>query len=354
VANIAVDARPLSQPIAGIARYTYEILSRLTSHQKHNWFLYSNAPIKQKFENSTVRIAPELFRNSLICSQFMFPYWAQKDSIESFWAPRHHLPILLRSPSVLSIHDLAWKIVPDTMPSPRRLQESLLMPRSIAKASKVAPVSFATKQQIEEHWPQPANKMEVVTPGCMTFNTASEKPHSRPYILIVGTIEPRKNHYLALKAFRHIAAEIDHDLIIAGRMGWGNIDLSSAISSNGLQKRVKVVYDPEDNILASYYEHADYLLSPSIYEGFDLPVLEAMTHGTPVLASDTQIHREVAGPAARYFSPDEPALTETLATALSDANIRTSIAKHCRPQAEHYSWDRSSLQILELLEEISA
>lgn len=348
--QIAIDARPLTNPIDGIARYTSKVLSHLLKHQEHTWHLYTHKPLPSEMTvNARVRYPPRLGQNSLLASQVLFPRWAKHDKIDVYWSPRHHLPVTLGIPSVVTVHDLCWKHAPQSMPRARRTIERLLMPRSIYKATRLTTLSNAVKQQLIDYSPLLKHKIAVVPPGpSFTQSTLAESSRSlQPTLICVGTIEPRKRHSLLIDAFGRVADKVPHDLILIGRPGWGDLQLDELIRARNLGNRVFWVRDATDAQLADYYQKADWLITASSYEGFNLPILEALSSGTPVLASDLDVHREVAGEAGVFFDIDVDSLADVLVTTLNSADARAEAAGRASTVATQFAWQNTADKLLE-------
>ncbi len=349
MARIAIDARPLTHPVDGIGRYTLEVVSRLLLDPDHEWFLYAHAVPRCDLRQASCRIAPRLFQNSLAVSQCLFPAWATEDKVDVLWSPRHHLPLSMSSPGVVTVHDICWLKEPQTMPWSRRITERLLMPSSLSKAKVIAAVSESTARDVCEQWPQFADKVEVIKPGRPEASNTLPKTNKRPYILSVGTIEPRKNQTLLIKAYAEIAQQIPHDLTIVGQQGWHGIDLLQQVRELGLEQRVHLKGHLTDDDLAHTYQSADLLAAPSVYEGFNLPILEAISHNIPVVATDIPVHKEVAGSCALYASFDASAFAGAMLQALTDPEVRNRLVAHCPDTAARYDWDNTAAQTLSCL-----
>ncbi len=351
--NIAIDARPLANPVDGIARYTREIVTRLLPRGEHRWHLYSHRPIKLASNAALIRTPSRGLGNSLLTSQCLYPQWQKEDSIEVFWSPRHHLPYS-SVPAVVTIHDLCWLKQPQSMPLTRRLTERNLMPRALRQAAAIAAVSQSTANDIIAQWPNLADKVSVIHPGKTDFKEGAVGPPDKPYIVCVATVEPRKNHKLLLEAFAQIKHKVPHLLVCIGRQGWGDTRFPDLIERYNLSDRVVWRSHADDDELASYYRGAEFLVTPSIYEGFNLPILEAITCGTPVLASDLAVHREVAGACGAYFELNANALAQALLELMTDTNTRHALRDACTTTSEHFSWDRAAQQVLDKLLSLAA
>lgn len=365
--RIAIDARPLIAPKTGIGRYLAELLQRMPQHSIHQWFLYGPRPA---WETSAPSLdihptAPAARPNVVVRTpdvvdelhaQVLFPRWAALDRADVFWSPRHRLPIRLTTPAVVTIHDLVWKHAPETMRPMGYLVERATMPSSIRRARRLIAVSRATKCSIERYFPEAANKTTVVHGA--SFAVASGIPAARaapPFGLFVGTVEPRKNLERLLQAFAHIKDDVEHNLHLVGGTGWRMPMPSVLIRANGLEDRVRQLGALEDQDLLRQYAGCDFVVMPSLYEGFGLPIIEAMTFGKPVLTGNTSAMPETAGDAGLFVDPTS---TEDIARGLkrmmTDSALRSRLADAARRRASDFSWDRAAAETIRVIESAAA
>ena len=162
--------------------------------------------------------------------------------------------------------------------------------------------------------------------------------------LFVGTLEPRKNLGGLIKAYSQLSAEIRDraHLIIVGGKGWGNVNADTLVRTHGVESTVHIAGKVDDNRLASLYEHAMFLAMPSLYEGFGLPLLEAMAYGTPVLTSNISSMPEVADNAGLLVDPScAMDIRAGLERMICDAELRADLAKRARLRSDQFSWDQA-------------
>ena len=352
--KIAVDARPLIAPKTGIGRYLAELLQRLLRRSPHQWYLYGPRPSPEALPapglpNVVVR-TPNLLGE--LHAQVLFPRWAEIDRADVFWSPRHRVPIRLQTPTVVTIHDLVWKHAPETMKPLNLLLERATMPPSITRASRLIAVSRATKRSIKHYFPEAADKTTVIHPA--SFASAPPLPvaqATRPFGLFVGTIEPRKNLERLLSAFARIKDDVEHDLHIAGGTGWRTPALSALIRANGLESRVVALGSPEDAELLRQYAGCDFVAMPSLYEGFGLPIIEAMTFGKPVLTGNTSSMPEIAGDAGLLVDPTSTGdIARGLKRIMTDTALRSRLSDAARRRAGEFSWDSAAAETIRVIE----
>jgi len=234
---IGVDARPLSGPINGIGRYTYEILSRITK-MGHKWTLFSHKPLNSNISfEANVRVITQNLNSRLsrmVWAQTMLPYLSHRYDNNLFWSPAHRLPELLseRISKVVTIHDFVWNKVPSSMRKASKFLDSILMPRAIRSADSIIVVSNSTKSDLIDFIPLMGDKISVIHLGNTIFqenifNLTAPKYEilEENYILFVGTFEPRKNIEKLIDAFSQISSNILKDtlLVIVGGDGWGGL-----------------------------------------------------------------------------------------------------------------------------------
>ena len=358
--RIGIDARPLATPTSGIGRYTLEIVSRLIN-SPNEFFLYSFHPLEFEPGADNVHIHYARQRAPLMItaySQSLFAWWAKRDSVDVFWSPRHHLPLLTPLPAVVTIHDLVWKRYGDTMLRMGRLNEMLLMPASLRKARRIIAVSQATADDIVAFYPEVGDKITVI-PEASSLAQIRQGPETRPsqpYMLFVGTMEPRKNLENILRALRLLieTGTGSHRLVIAGNQGWKNEDVHRLLREPTIASHVDVLGRVSNERLVSLYGNADFVVAPSLYEGFGLVVLEAMSLGTPVLTANISSLPEVAGGAAILVDPaDVEAIATAMRRLIEDRDLRQELSHRGRNRARVFSWDKASDSTLEVLEEVA-
>jgi glycosyltransferase involved in cell wall biosynthesis len=259
------------------------------------------------------------------------------------------VPPAYRRPAVVTVHDLSFESDPELMGRRDRLMFRTFVPRSARRAERVLVVSERTKRDLVEHYRIREEKI-VVTPNGVDpiFQPNGSAPNGPPYVLFVGGIQPRKDPATAIEAL----ARIDGDLrlVLVGDEKRGGDELRSAIRRLGLERRVEFAGYVEHEGLASLYRGAACLVFPSRYEGFGLPVLEAMASGTPVVATTAGAVPEVAGDAAVLVEPGDPeALAEGIREALGN---RERLVAEGLERARRFTWAETARRTLEVYREL--
>jgi glycosyltransferase involved in cell wall biosynthesis len=259
------------------------------------------------------------------------------------------VPPLYRGPAVVTVHDLSFESEPGLMGQRDRFMFRTFVPRSVRRADRVLVVSERTKRDLVERYGISEHKI-IVTPNGVEpiFHPNGSTPDVPPYVLFVGGIQPRKDPLTAIEALA--LADGDLRLVIVGDEKRGGDEVRSAVRRLGLERRVEFIGYVEHESLASLYRGAACLVFPSRYEGFGLPVLEAMASGTPVVATTAGAVPEVAGDAAILVAPGDP-------TALADG-VREALAKREQlvaaglERARQFTWAETARRTLAVYREL--
>ncbi len=365
--KIGVDARLLSRPITGIGRYTLEMCRALSRRENVKLYLYSPAPVREGAlaDANVEKIRTGRWTNGVarqIWAETSLPLLAKKDAVDVFWGATHRLPRCLPKSiaRVVTIHDFVWKYAAETMRPFSRLLESYQVPIAMHNADRIVVDSHATLFAVQKEFSAYSKKVAVVPLGS-THCDSHIKPLSlqhlglqMDYFLFVGTLEPRKNLFRLLTAYSRLPTSLKNKamLVIAGGKGWGGVNVAHAVASLGLDDYVCLLGYVEEHTLAALYANAKFLAMPSLYEGFGLPVVEAMSYGVPVLTSNNSSMPEVAGDAGLLVDPlDVESIRAGLARLIFDSEYRGKLAAFAKDNARHFDWDLSAEKITRVFEE---
>lgn len=368
--RIGIDARTLSNRLTGIGRYTYELSKAILEIPGNHLSLYSPSVIcedvSEGLKTASIKTGVSCNRlTKMIWSQTKLPLLANRDCIDLFWGPTHRLPRFLNKsiPRVLTIHDLVWLEAPQTMRPLSLFAEKRLMPEAINLADLLMVDSQSTAEGIAKFFPQHIQKIRVVKLGVSELITSpftvslSEFAITKPYFLFVGTIEPRKNLERLLHAFAILPKfyQDQFSIVIVGGQGWGAIDLQAIIKKHSLQKSVKILGYVTDEQLASLYAQARFLAMPSLYEGFGLPLVEAMQYGTPLLTSNAGSMPEVAGDAAVLVNPlSIQSISKALERMLSDDVLLSTLRNNASMQVKSFTWKKCASETMSVFQDAIA
>jgi glycosyltransferase involved in cell wall biosynthesis len=250
---------------------------------------------------------------------------------------------------VLTIHDIAPIALPQILGNAlKRGYARLLIQRAVQQATAILCVSNFTLAELTRLG-VPAEKLTVTHPGLDSAWPLSAPPHREPdgapYLLFVGNIKPNKNLGLLLRAFASIQHRVPFRLVLAGRIkGLGTADSAVLQQAASLGDRARFTGEIDDATLQSLYAGAAALVLPSLYEGFGLPLLEAMQLGCPVLASSAASLPEVGGDAALYFDPHSVSDLAACLLQVSDSAAMDSLRARGRLRVTHFSFARCAQQ----------
>jgi len=276
------------------------------------------------------------------------------------------VPPLTPKPTATIVFDVSFLILPHLYPP--EMLSNLVRPIELAvrRADRVIAISKQTAQDLETHYGLPSRKITMIYPGAPSgFSripdagqiVAERFSLAEPYILGVGTIQPRKNFRRLVEAFALLVERerVQHHLVIAGQEGWGWQEVVEVVGKYQLSSRVHVLGYVDRADMAALYSRAELLAFPSLYEGFGFPILEAMACGAPVLTSSVSSMPEVAGDAAIYVDPLEvESIAQGILGLISDESLRADLAQRGTKRTALFSWRESARQTADLFRELAA
>jgi glycosyltransferase involved in cell wall biosynthesis len=272
----------------------------------------------------------------------------------------------LKTPTVITIHDLSTTLFPEHHTRMHRLFAHISLPRMARRASAIIADSESTRHDVITHLHIEPSRVHAIhlavnhirfyprDPVEARSKIAQALNITTPYILAVGTLEPRKNLITLLKAYAQLPADAPM-LVLAGAHGWVDSPLFAAVQRLGLKQRVHFTGHVADELLPSLYSAAQVFVYPSLYEGFGLPVLEALACGTPVITSNTSSLPEVAGDAAILVDPNNPdQLTDQIKRLLSNQNLRAELSTRGPARAQQFTWQRTAQLTVDVYRQVLA
>lgn len=355
--HVAINAQLVSFDAgyrnAGVSRYTYTLLdglSQLDDHQRYTAFVgasQAGTPEAQRLSASgRMQLAAATWPTTnpsrrILWEQLALPSELLRLGARVFHSPVNVLPLRLPCASVVTVHDLAFEHFPQHFRPSRRLYQRAFTRRSVRNATRIAAVSENTRHDLIERFDAPADRVQVIYPAIADDFTPEPDPqvcaafrarHGLPerYILFLGTLEPRKNLTTLLDAYARLRAldPAAPHLVIAGGKGWYYETIFQRARALGLERAITFAGYVVREEQRLWYACAELFVYPSVYEGFGLPVVEALACGTPVLTSDVASLPEAAGPVGCCVSPeDADALAHAMHSLLRDplARRRTGV-----------------------------
>lgn len=354
--QVAIDASATPNELTGAGYYVQEIIKGLGSRDDISLTVITRKHDGQRFKDmaGSARIidaAPVSKAGRIAFQTLKLGNLIDSLGIDVFHGPHYQLPPKIKTPCVVTIHDMTLITHPNVHTFVKTKFFSKVIPHSSKQAKSVITVSQHTandvEKLIEEHG-------EIfVAPLGIDFTRFS--PHGTPnevnllksrgisgdYIAFLGLFEPRKSIPTLVEAFTQIADRYpDLRLVLAGGKGWGGEEIRKSIVESGFATRIVTPGRLEHDEIAPFLRNAKLFVYPSLYEGFGMPVAEAMACGTPTITTDSSSLREVAGKGALLFKPlDSNALAELIDSLLNHKTLYDQMSKKALSRASDFSWE---------------
>jgi len=382
--RIAIDCRPIVSPgqgeMAGIGHYVRFLVRHLLKIDEENrYVLFFDERTEKDEINRLIGGHRNAERKILPLSRFkrLFPYAYSHRYVASaiagsgadvFHGTTGSLPLAYRGRSVATVHDLAIYLHPEWFPGGQFFSRRLVVPASLRRATRLIAVSESTKNDLRRIFLVPSERIAVIHEGVEppppeAWDLPAPKGLEKPYLLFLGTVEPRKNVEGLVKAYESLAERFpklvgETELVIAGGRGWKSEKAFAAIAAANKRfgqsgPRVRALgYVPDEEKLALMARALAFVF-PSRYEGFGLPVLEAMTLGVPVITSNVSSLPEIAGRgAALLVDPESTAeLSLAMKHLLEDEAKRAELGRRGLERSTDFRWDKTAGETLEIYEE---
>ncbi|PJZ70193.1 glycosyl transferase [Leptospira perolatii] len=326
--RIGVDARPFSTPVSGVGRLIESLISGFVKDPRFEFILFTHKEIHPsythllKLPNIKVEVGKGfLAKKGGIYFALLLPIRLWKKPVDIFWGTQQVFPLFLSAdiPGVLTYHDLVAYRFPSTMRPIARYQQYFYLERSAKRAEIILANSKATAKEVSEHFEIPKDKIRVVYPN-LNLETKSNSnlqvaPSSKTknlpkkFMLSVSTVEPRKNFGFLKKAYdeyRNLCKEKGWLWVHAGKAGWESPEFLKQLRKDSESGKILWIDSPSDLEVQYLYSRASLFLFPSLYEGFGIPLLEALNRNLPCIVSDLEVFHEIAGKSALYLSIQDP------------------------------------------------
>lgn len=362
--------RSLRGRFSGVVRYTHELVRALEPRLKSDLSVFVTRAPHGIGEMRIRRIAapfptPNEYARAA-WEQAVVPIELARMRPDVYHSPNYILPLAMTCPAVVTIHDLFY-LDPKLQRARSHMYLTLLSTLAIAKARRVICVSEHTRDQLVRRHPRAESKVRVISEGVdprfrpsTPQETAAMRRRlglERPYVLFVGTLEPRKNLPRVIRAFTEVAERLDlpHELVIAGGRGWMNESVNQAMEQSSRRAQIRLAGYVDDADMPALYAGAEIFVFPSLVEGFGLPPLEAMACGTAVLTSATGSLPEVVGDAALLVDPlDEASIAAGIEKLLCDGEARHALAGAGRLRARNFDWNRAAEETIAVYAEAAS
>ena len=379
--RIGIDITSAVTQSAGIGRYTRELVRALFAlGAPHAYTLFYATgkrvppPVGPLPTGTRVRRLP--FHDKWLARfwhklQLPIPVDLMTGPLDVFHSPDFTLPpTRARTRTLLTVHDLSFIRDPDSAVPSLRAYLNRAVPRSVARADRVLADSEATKNDLGALFGTPARKIDVLLSGVDARFKPARDPAalaavrhkyrlgSGPFVLALGTIQPRKNYVRLIQAFAQVVGHWwqigsdwmgDANLVVAGGQGWMFDAIFAEVKRLDLENRVRFTGFVDDADLPALFSAATAFAYVSLYEGFGLPVLEAMACGAPVIGSNTSSIPEVVGDAGLLVDPlDVDAIAAGLIGLLKDASARDAFMRLGLERAGRFTWEKAARQLLSI------
>ncbi len=365
--RIAVDAHAIGRHLTGNEVYVRSLLREFASLEGTSRF------IAYVSEEGAETLVPKQFETRRVAANayarlgWDLPRKVGNDKPDLLHV-QYTSPVLGGTPIVVTVHDVSFIEHPEYFTASRRIQLRMTVSRTVKMASRIITVSEFSRDAILRAYPSAAGKVRVVP------NAASSEfrviPRGRalrtvrsrfgieaPFVLSVGDLQPRKNHIGLINAFASLTAahpELKQHLVITGQNTWFAPKIMAAAQASGVADRIHFTGFVSDSDLVNLYNACDCFVFPSFYEGFGLPILEAMACGRAVACSSTSAMPEVADGAGLLFDPRNPAsIARAVGDILLDAELKERLENRGVKRAGHFNWRKSAQATLSVYREVA-
>ncbi len=375
--RIALDYTAGIRQGAGIGQYVRSLVGALLAQDMDNTYTLLTSgrpspehpfPVAPNVKGRSVFI-PDRYLN-ILWYRLRFPLYANlfTGPLDIYHGLDFALPPLSgKVRRAVTVYDLAFLEHPETAVPSLAAYLNRVVPAAVAEADVVAAISHTTKQALIQHYHAPAEKITVIPCGVgpqfrrvsdpvVLEETRRKFALRHPFILSVGTLEPRKNHLGLIKAFHEVVRRTNTSalLAIAGGKGWMYEETQRVVAELKLEDQVRFLGRVSEPELIALYSLADVFAFPSFFEGFGIPPLEAMACGAPVITSNTSSLPEVAGDAALLVDPhDTGAMAAALHRLLEDTQVREELRQKGYAQAERYTWSAAAAKMLAVYQQLA-
>jgi len=346
---------------AGIHHYITQLLNHLPqSDQGLSFTIFTNNPA-DLVPNPAGRVVsgpwPTRRRTlRILWEQLAWPVMAVRRELDLVHSLAFVTPILNPCPAVVTVYDLSFVHYPKRYPALQRIYLASQTRRSCRSARRVVAISQSGRRDVHELFGVPLEQIDVVSPGVaaefqrrpVTEIEAFRQRERLPsrFVLHVGTLQPRKNIPVLIEAFAKLRRP-DVGLVLVGGKGWFYEEIFARVRELSLQEQVRFAGYVPDADLPLWYNAVAVLVFPSVYEGFGMPVVQAMACGTRVVATNASAIPEAAGGVARMFDAlDVEALSHELATILDQPELAAAMGEQGQQQAKQFSWQQAGRDML--------
>lgn len=348
--HIVFLADPIDNQRAGVHFYTKNLIEALLRVDQENTYTFIHRKENPFFNDKNNLIIPKKLRHldEYYRKLHLIPKAIKKLQPDIVFEPSHIGPFGIPKTikRAVLIHDLTPILFPQFHPGHSSRIHRIIMPRILKNADLILTPSQTTKQDIQKKYKTNATITPIYAGADTKQQQQFNRPIPEPYLLYLGTIEPRKNIPTLIDAFLELKKEasIPHKLILAGGIGWKTNDILQKAANTNI---IVTDYLKEDQ-KQSYLQHADIFIYPSFYEGFGMPPLEAMHHGIPVITSTGGSLKEIYQNHTLQFEPeDKNTLKKHILDLLNNKTLRNQIIQKGHQLTQQFTWDNTARKVVE-------
>lgn len=384
--RIGIDARTILNPekgdAIGVGHYTYQLIRHILKIDKENeYVLFFDFHVREKdikkFSQPNVKIKfypfsdyrkylpgayNEILGTAILAHEHL--------DVVHTTSPMSRIPMSYRGKTIVTMHDLAVHKVPNVFPKVRKTKIKATLSLMVKKADEIIAVSNSTKKDIIDIFKYPEEKIKVIYSGFdkrlfeqskVSREKVLEKyaiNNNKKYILFLGTIEPIKNIFRLLEAYKIFkeryaknGQKCNYKLVLAGKKGWLADEYKQIAKDLGIAKDIVFTGYVVGDELVPLFKNADFFVMPSLYEGFGMTVLEAFATETPAIVSEVSSIPEVAGEAVYFINPlDTQSIVNAMIKFSMDENLKNEYRERGRKRLEKFDWEKCARETLEIYE----
>lgn len=344
----------------GSAEVCFQLLSQLSKiDQENEYLIYLPVPPTFDMPKESARWKYRVVPARRFWTLFALPKAVRADKPDVFFSPTHYSPFFIPCPQIIAILDVSYKYYPELFKKKDLYMLSIWGKSSVKRAKKIITISQNSKDDIMKIYGIPARKVTVLHLGIkqlpdskMTKDELLKKYDiNGAFILFVGTLQPRKNVKRLVQSISLLQNK-NVKLVVIGKKGWMYDEILSASEKFEVAGRVKFLHEVGNDELVAFYKYAEVFVLPSLYEGFGLPILEAMKYDCPVITSDVSSLPEAGGEAALYVNPEDVSdIAAKIDDVLENKKLRDRMIELGRIQVKKFSWEKAAKEVIKVFSE---
>jgi len=357
---VGIDAsRSNVKQMTGTEYYSYEIVKNLVGFNEVNFRLYSRSPLSYLPQRANLQ--KKVMKFPRLWSQIRLSAEILRNPPDVLFEPAHTIPLYHGKRTVVTLHDVGFRHFPELYTPLERIYHDFCMSFSAKHATKIIAISEATKDDLIKIYHVDARKISVIYhgydktkyfPASMAAKASSDVAKLRPYIYFIGRLEAKKNVKTLIQAYGKLRQDktISHKLVLAGRPGYLYEEIKREINRLPEAIRKDIIepgYIPDEQV-GEYMRFASIFAFPSYFEGFGMPLVEAMASGVPVVASDRTSVPEIIGAAGLTSNPDDDRkFADNLSSVIKNKRLRANLIEAGLERSKKFDWKKCARETLD-------